>query len=238
MSGPEYECGRCSKSYSREEYGNDAFCSVCGIHLSRKSLSPSPFKVDGLFMEFVRLEGFTPGEGVCYDNVPLWITARKRAYAKYQEKFAVPKLLVGENWRIDFKDFLYFKNNQSWSTFTRVGLDALKEPEQLKRLLIYLQDESIRIEKRFQDALQGEKRLHGVTQNILTGLLHTFHPDKYGAWNNRTDDALQRIKRNPIKTTSVGKNYAAVNEALAKLAKDLDTDLTTIDAFMWYISKD
>jgi hypothetical protein len=237
MTGPEYYCARCGKSNSRDEYVKYPFCSVCGIHLSRKSLSPAPFKVNGLFKEFMQLEGFTPGEGVCYDNVPLWIAARKRAYAKYREKFAVTKLLTGENWRIDFKDFLYFKNNQSWSTFTRVGLDALKESEQLRKLLINLQDESIRVEKRVQDALQGEKHVNGITQNILTGLLHTFHPDKYGAWNNRTDDALQRIKRNPIKTSSLGKNYIAINEALARLAKDLDTDLTTIDGFMWYISK-
>jgi hypothetical protein len=238
MSGPEYECGRCSKSYTSVDYVKDRFCSVCGIHLSRKSLSPETFKVDGLFMKFMGLEGFTPGEGICYDNVPLWIAARKRAYLKYQERFAVSRLLSGDAWRVDFKDFLYFKNNQSWTTFTRGGLDALKEFEQLRKLLIYLQDESIRVEKRIQDTLYGEKHVHGVTQNILTGLLHTFHPDRYGAWNNRTDDALQRIKRNPIKTTSVGKNYLAINDALAKLAKDLNTDLTTIDGFMWFISRE
>ena len=216
----------------------DPFCLSCGIHLSRKSLSPAPFKVDGLFKKFMLLEGFTPGEGVCYDNVPLWIASRKRAYAKYQERFAVSRLLAGEAWRVDYKDFLYFKNNQSWTTLTRPGLDALKEPEKLRNLLIYLQDESIRIEKRVQEGLQGEKHIHGVSQNILTGLLHTFHPDKYGAWNYRTDDALQRIKRDPIKTTEVGKNYVAINDALTKLSKELNTDLTTIDAFMWYISKD
>jgi hypothetical protein len=237
MSRPDYECKKCGKSYSHADYSEDPYCPACGIHLGRKSLSPEPFKVDGLFKEFMRLEGFTPGEGVCYDNVPLWISARKRAYAKYQEKFAASKLLVGENWRLDYKDFLYFKNNQSWTTFTRPGLEALKEPEKLRNLLIYLQEESITIEKRVQEGLQGEKHIHGVSQNILTGLLHTFHPDKYGAWNYRTDDALERIKRKPIKTTNAGKNYVSINEALTKLAKELNTDLTTIDGFMWFISK-
>ena len=238
MSQPDYECKKCNKSYSHAEYTKDPFCSSCGVHLNRKSMSPSPFKVDGLYAAFMRLEGFTPAEGVCYNNVPLWIAARKKAYSKYREKFAPSRLLSSESWRLDFKDFLYFKNNQSWTTFTRAGLDVLRDPEQLKGILLYIQDESIRIEKRVEDVLKGDKQLHGVTQNLLTGLFHTFHPDKYGAWSNRSEEALKRIKRDPIKTTSVGKNYVAINEALGKLANELNTELTTVDAFMWYISKD
>ncbi len=117
-------------------------------------------------------------------------------------------------------------------------MEALSEPERLRDLIVYLQDESISIEKRVKEGLQGTYHCQGVGKNILTGLLHTFKPDLYGVWNNRTEDALKKIVQMPIITGNAGKDYIAINAALTKLAAELKTDLTTLDGFMWYISKD
>ena len=89
MSQPEYECKKCSKSYSAVDYEKVPYCRSCGMYLWRITLLPEPFKVDDLFKEFMHLEDVKPGEGITYDNVPLWMTARKRAYVKYRERFAV-----------------------------------------------------------------------------------------------------------------------------------------------------
>ena len=37
--------------------------------------------------------------------------------------------------------------------------------------------------------------------------------------------------------SDIGKSYKAVNNKLQEMTKELDTDLTTIDGFMWFISK-
>ena len=200
-------------------------------------MSYSKYDYKILFEDYNNLEEIKV-EGISFSNVSIWLFARKRAYAKYREKFAPERLEEGEQWKTDFSDFLHFRCNQSWSTLYRSGLEALSEPEQLRELIVYLQDESISIEKRVKEGLQGNRHCQGVGKNILTGLLHTFKRDLYGVWNNRTEDALKKIGQMPIITGNAGRDYIAINSALIKLAAELKTDLTTIDGFMWYISKD
>ncbi len=200
-------------------------------------MSRSVYDVKMLFEDFNNLEEIKV-EGIAFSNVSIWLFARKRAYAKYREKFAPDRLREGEEWKRDFSDFLHFRFNQSWSTLYRSGLGALSDPERLRDLLVYLQDESISVEMRVKEGLQGSYHCQKVGKNILTGLLHTFKPDLYGVWNNRTEDALKKIGQMPRMSGNAGKDYLAINATLTKLAAELKTDLTAIDGFMWYISKD
>jgi hypothetical protein len=200
-------------------------------------MSRSAYDLKMLFEDFNNLEEIKV-EGIAFSNVSIWLFARKRAYTKYREKFAPDRLREGEQWKRDYSDFLHFRFNQSWSTLYRSGLEALSDPDRLRNLLVYLQDESISIEMRVKEGLQGIYRCQGVGKNILTGLLHTFKPDSYGVWNRRTEDTLKKIGQMPMTTGNVGKDYIAINSVLSKLAAELKTDLTTLDGFMWYISKD
>ncbi len=197
----------------------------------------SAYDLKMLFEDYNNLEEIKV-EGIAFSNVSIWLFARKRAYAKYREKFSPDRLREGQQWKRDYSDFLHFRYNQSWSTLYRSGLEALSTPERLRDLLIYLQDESISIEKRVEEGLQGKYHCQGVGKNILTGLLHTFKPDAYGVWNSRTEDALKKIGQMPVITGNAGSDYLAINAVLSKLATELKTDLTTIDGLMWYISKD
>jgi len=90
---------------------------------------------------------------------------------------------------------------------------------------------------RVQQGLEGQYHCYGVGKNILTAVLHVFYPDKYGVWNSRTEDTLEMIRRTPHMTSDMGKNYLLINKELVKLKDELKTDLTTIDSFMWFISK-
>jgi len=77
-----------------------------------------------------------------------------------------------------------------------------------------------------------------IGKNILIALLHTFHHDKYGVWNNRTESASKTIKRLPITALDTGINCSAINEKLTRLAAEHNTDLTAIDGFMWFVSEE
>jgi len=75
---------------------------------------------------------------------------------------------------------------------------------------------------------------------ILTALLHTFFNEKYGVWNSRTEKTLEILRRRPIYVSyyqHIGERYRSVNTELHQLVNELDSDLTTVDGFMWYISK-
>jgi DNA-directed RNA polymerase subunit RPC12/RpoP len=251
MPGAEYECRKCIKFFPIEQYEKSVFCPICGMRLwpprkppgrgpSRpiEQIPPGPgVNVYTLFAEFKRLTDFRCGEGIVQENVPMWIDARLKAYAEFREKLAQNRLISWEQITRDFRDFLYFKKNLSWTTLYRTGLEALSNPERLWKLLTFIQDESVQLPTRVGKALEGEYYVRGIGKNILTALMHTFNPDKYGVWNNRTDDTLNLIDREPKSASDSGAKYVAINNELVRLRDELQTNLTTIDGLMWYVSK-
>jgi len=237
MQKPDYECIKCSKIYSAQDYKQSAYCPTCGLHLWQRSFSPTPFKVNDVFAEFMALNSFVVTKGIIYNNVNVWMTARKSAYEKYSRKLSVKKIVEGTKWQTDFKNYLHFKYNQSWPKLQKAASEALAQPEQLKRMLTLLQDKSVPVEDRVRECLEGQAVCPGINRNILTALLHTFYPTKFAPWAKHTDEALKKIKRTPIPLQDIGKHYVSVNAVLAKLASELHTSLTTIDGFMWYIAK-
>ena len=215
---------RVSRRRAREE--------IAPVQLTREQIN-----IHTLFEEFQRLRYFSPGKGIVFDDVSLWIKARKEAYAGFREKFSRDKMVDWQKFHEDFREFLYFENNYSWTTLYRRGLEALSNLKKLWELLTFLQDESIDIRIRVGEGLRGRYHCRGIGRNILTALLHTFYPDKYGVWNSRTEDTLALIRRKPRSTSDPGHNYQLINKELIQLKKELNTDLTTIDSFMWFISK-
>jgi len=254
LPNSEYECRKCNRIFSGEAYSKSVFCPICGKHLWPKyvkgnrvhkkakeiesvQLTPEQINMDTLFEEFWRLRDFSCGEGIVFDDVPSWIMERKKAYVVFREKFSRDKLVDWEKLHKDFRDFLYFKNNFSWTTLYRSGLKALSNLKSLWKLLILLQDESVDVQRRVRQGLQEKYHCQGIGKNILTAILHIFNPDKYGVWNSRTEDTLALIRRKPNLTSDSGHNYQLINNELIQLKNELNTDLTTIDSFMWFISK-
>ena len=56
-------------------------------------------------------------------------------------------------------------------------------------------------------------------------------------WNSRTVDTLRKLHRPPFPSDDLGETYKRVNNMLNSLARELNTDLTTLDGFMWFVSK-
>lgn len=237
MVKPDYECTKCKKVFSAKDYKASAYCPECGLHLWQRSFSPTPFKVNDVFKEFMTLNSFEVEKGIIYNNVSVWMTARKKAYDKYRKKLSATAITEGSKWLNDFKNYLDYKYNQSWPKLSRAGREAVSNPDRLKRLLLHLQDSKVPVEVRFQDCLHGDFSCPGMNRHIVTVLLHTFWPTKCGVWSKQTDIALKKIKRTPITSSNEGKTYLTLNAVLSKLASELHTSLTSVDGFMWYISK-
>jgi hypothetical protein len=254
LPGSEYECPRCGRIFSGEEYNKSMFCSFCETHLRPKYLkverpSKKPGKIESvkltrdqinvgtLFEEFMRLKNFKCGESVSFEDVPSWILARKEAYADFRSRFTQDKLVSWDKLREDFRDFLHFKNNKSWTTLYRSGSESLSHLERLWKLLVFLQDETVDVRVRVKEGLSGKYYCYGIGINILTALLHTFNPDKHGVWNSRTKETLDLIRRTPKPASDPGRKYKLINDELLQLSDELRTELTTIDSFMWFISK-
>ena len=118
----------------------------------------------------------------------------------------------------------------------RSGKKALKQPKKLANLLIFLQNDEISLEDKIWDGIKGPKKVKGINKGILTALLHTFDNEQYCVWNNKTTDALKKLRIFPRHFAAIDRSYNEINKTLHTLAKKLDTNLTVIDGFMWFVS--
>jgi len=246
----EFECRKCRKVVSLEQYKKSKFCPDCGTFLRAKRLKfvkppgplpividPNDINLDSLFYEFKKFSPIAPGGGIVFSSVDNWISAKKRAYITFRKKFSGEKLLDFDYLTSVFKDWLLSRNNLSWTTLQRTGYKALEKPDRLAELIILLRNDDLDVGERVRRGLRGNEKVRGIGQGILTALLHTFFDDKYCVWNSRTQDTLRILRRPPKAYSDIGKTYKAVNRKLLDMAQELDTDLTTIDGLMWFISK-
>ncbi|MCW3989822.1 MAG: hypothetical protein NWE88_07095 [Candidatus Bathyarchaeota archaeon] len=249
----EFECVRCKNIVPVEQYELSKFCPDCGTFLRARriktnekrtgtkivqiDLRPEDINVESLFYEYTHFTNIDVGQGKVFPTVSSWVSARKQAYLEYKEKFAPEKLHDLNQLKKDYRKWLLFKNNHSWTTYQRSGTKATETPLKIANLLFLLQDETVSIEERVSRGLDGKEKVPGIANGILTALLHTLNCEKYGVWNSRTKDTLKLLRRPPRGFQEIGAIYKEVNSKLNKLARELKTDLTNIDGFMWYISK-
>ncbi len=250
---PEYYCPKCGAVFGPEQLRNSRFCPQCGTFLRPKiirglvrkadeipqiELRREDINVHTLFAEFKRLRNFDCGEGIVFDDTNEWLTKRRRAYEHFRELFRPSRLSSSEDAVKAFSEFLYFKNNMSWTTLYRTGTAALEQPEKLRALIIHLQDELVPVSARVNSALSGRHHVRGVGKNIATAILHVCDgKDRFGVWNNRTDHTLALLRRPPSPGANTGETYLSINTELNGLKMELGADLLIVDSFMWYVSK-
>ncbi|MBI4556337.1 MAG: DUF1016 family protein [Candidatus Hydrogenedentes bacterium] len=104
--------------------------------------------------------------------------------------------------------------------------------EALRRTFKVLLDETKPLTMRLDKAVDA---INGLGKGILTAILHVAFPEKYGVWNRTSEVALTSLEIWPSfdRGTSFGKKHTVANDLLARLAKDLQIDLWTLDALLW-----
>ncbi len=249
----EYYCPKCALIVDADQFSKDKFCPRDGTHLrphilripsahpeeiQKLLLSRDQINVQTLYREFLNLRQFNPGEGIVFDDCRDWLTQRAQAYERFRKEFTPSNLTNQQKATRTFSDFLHFKHNFSWTTLYRTGTQALQDPKGLLNLLLSLQDESLDVATRVEEALTGKIHVEGIGRNIATAILHVCDSqDKYGVWNSRTEDTLGMLRRIPPLIGGPGHVYVLINRELNSLKKELETNLLTVDSFMWYVSK-
>jgi len=189
-----------------------------------------------VYNRLLNTQWFEFSEGVEFMDGTEWIEMRRHKKKRYGEKFSVENLdsLTEE----DYIEFLYFKNNYSWTQLYRTGLKAVEEFDKLKEAIKFLQDESISIDTRIREVVSIGGRYHvkGVGRNIATAILFvTDKEDKYGVWNSVTERALEKLGIMPLKSTDPGVTYRRINRVLNQLRDMLGEDLVAIDSLLWFL---
>lgn len=245
-------CPECNRQFSGTEYNRSKFCPDCGKYLQQvKVLNPEPphppptgpipvspddaylFKLWPVYMK----SPIKVSAGYKFPSAEEWVKMRKQVYSLYRSKFSPANLQNLEKTKQSFYSWLLFKNNLSWTTLQRTASTALDHPLSLANLLLKLQDEDIDVASRVRFALQGPGRISGIGQGIVTALLHTFNNEQYGVWNSRTADTIRKLHEPIFPSDDLGETYLRVNGTLHKIAKQVDSDLTAVDGFMWFVSK-
>lgn len=158
------------------------------------------------------------------------VDAKKEVLARFQPIFSrehIPQLTEQE-----FHDFLLFKNNRHWSVLHKNVAKNCENMPLLRNALLELVNEEQPIESRFDQAVNI---VPGMGKAITTAILLIAYPDKYGVWNRISEGGLKALDLWPNfdRGISIGKRYSEINKILLQLAKELNTDLWTLDALWW-----
>jgi len=139
----------------------------------------------------------------------------------------------------DFKSFLLFKNNCHWKGINRTGNRVTSDMVRLREALKILLDESQPVEKRLDVLFPPNKPgyIKGMGKAIATPILLVVYPEKYGVWNELSQQGLKRLNRSPQfgRGASFADKYTKINMVLNDLARQYDLSLWQVDSAFWHI---
>jgi hypothetical protein len=159
------------------------------------------------------------------------IEAKDEVLARYSPAFQPGRIEYIEEDVL--RSFLYIENNRHWSGLNRQVNRVCTDMEATRAALLELVDET----RPISDRMQAVTDIMGMGKGIITAILHVAYPDKYGVWNNTSQDGLLDLGLFPQtpRGASFGQRYAAVNEVLVNLKEALKVDLWTLDTVWWFL---
>lgn len=134
----------------------------------------------------------------------------------------------------EFKEFLLYENNHHWTGLHRKRSMMTEDLERLRDGLETLVDEEQDLAPRVQTT---KEMVDGMGKATISAVLVTTYPEKYGVWNNRSEEALKQLDLWPDFEygSNFGQRYNRVNEVLLDLSNELNLDLWELDALLGYL---
>jgi hypothetical protein len=163
------------------------------------------------------------------ENPPDTLDAKEEVYDTFQPHFRPGAIEdVSEQ---TITSFLDYGNNKHWSRLDRSKGKITRDLTSLREGLSTLVNEERKLAPRFTEAVD---EVHGMGKAIATAILHVAYPDRYGVWNETSNQGMDRLDLLPEfeRGASIGERYELVNDVLRALADDLSVDLWTLD-FVW-----
>jgi len=173
------------------------------------------------------------------DEEYLFITrSKERVLQRYGALFNPENLdnLTSEQ----FLAFLSFRENGHWNGLARSGTKVTSDMNRLRYALKILLDESQPVVKRidFIDERDKAGYIPGLGKALYTAILFVSYPDKYGVWNQRSEDGLKMLDlwRKPAAHTTQGQMYAYMNRVFLEVAAAMKVDLWDLDTLWWLLT--
>lgn len=189
--------------------------------------------MEGAYLEAVAelqksMEQLKPGYWV-YDEI---VAQQDQVLARFQPIFSPKGVRSLSN--EDFAAFLRQENNRHWSGLHRMASKTTRDMDMLRAALSTLLDEERSLADRFDEALSS---VDGLGPGIASAVLLVAYPDRYGVWNNASQEALRRLRIWPSfeRGSTPGQQYEQVNALLLNLRDALGTDLWTLDSLLWMV---
>ncbi len=106
---------------------------------------------------------------------------------------------------------------------------------QIKKLLKYLSNENVEINKRYDRALNGDLKIEGVGKAFISKILVVHRPDLYYIKNGKSDDALQKYGGIQFpRGLTEGEKYKITCKLLIQICKDTNIkDLSVLDNYLY-----
>lgn len=136
----------------------------------------------------------------------------------------------------DMESFLDWQGR--WSSLFRQKNRIISDMNRLKTALSILLDENRDIEARLNELEPGHPNyIKGFGRAIKTAILHLVYSDKYGVYNQTSEDGLQKLGLMPKfdRGEKFGLRYLKVNKALLDLSQKTGLSLAEVDSFVWFI---
>jgi len=114
------------------------------------------------------------------------VGSKEDVLARYQPIFSPEK--IREISEEEFYSFLLFENNRHWNGLQRHGPKMMADMKKLREAISIVVDESKPIDKRLDQAIG---MVHGLGRAVVTAILLVVFPDKYGVWNNTSEEAMK-----------------------------------------------
>lgn len=173
------------------------------------------------------------------EHIREWRPKREEWHAKYSE-WLNPKTLRSmdeDELRERFLDF--FDNGGGVGDFRpRYRKDLTKNVERLRRLLLYLVDETIPVSERLDTALYEDIHIEGMGKALATTILYHFNDSKYVVWNGKVENGLKSLGLFPSKkrSESDGEFYLGIIEieqGIRRIRPSLTPD--DVDHFLHWV---
>lgn len=137
--------------------------------------------------------------------------------------------------RDQFREFLA---SGRWSNLPRLQRWLTGERWiSVRNRIAVLVDDGIPIERRLEQARpeQHTERIPYLGKAVITGVLHTAWPDRFGVWNGTSAQGLRALGVRPRvpRGATFATQYLAFNDELKRIASELDLDLVELD-LLWY----
>ena len=165
-----------------------------------------------------------------HNDVVQMIRDRDHVLARYGPIFSRPERLDEDT----MLGFLEFENNRHWWNLRQHAPLLAGRASVVREVLGELQDDSTTL----ADRVDGVGDVPGLEPAVWSAMLLMAAPDTYGVWNPISEAAMRRLGLWPDEDGSTGATYAALNEMLAAVADEVDTDRWTLDALWWAAEKE